>query len=189
MKPRSKSVWMAPAARGAVVPRRMLDVGTGTGILALAGALWGAAEVTAVDVKPEAVAAARANAARNGLAARVRVSGELPPPNFDSCPATKTEWAFSPDGGVYGCTATVGHAAHRLGTFFPEERLDAGAVSRWSGRSALTIPACQGCSLAPVCGGGCGAVAWRRTGTPNETDCRPVRELYGLGARYHRLGQ
>ena len=64
----------------AVVPRRMLDVGTGTGILALAGALWGAAEVTAVDVKPEAVAAARANAARNGLAARVRVGGELPPP-------------------------------------------------------------------------------------------------------------
>jgi ribosomal protein L11 methyltransferase len=64
----------------AVVPRRMLDVGTGTGILALAGALWGAAEVAAVDVKPEAVAAARANAARNGLAARVRVGGELPPP-------------------------------------------------------------------------------------------------------------
>jgi len=63
----------------AAVPRRMLDVGTGTGILALAGAIWGAAEVVAVDVKPEAVAAARANAARNRLAARVRVAGELPP--------------------------------------------------------------------------------------------------------------
>jgi len=61
------------------VPHRMLDVGTGTGILALAGATWGAAEVVALDVKPEAVAAARANAARNGLAARVRVAGELPP--------------------------------------------------------------------------------------------------------------
>jgi ribosomal protein L11 methyltransferase len=63
----------------AVVPHRMLDVGTGTGILALAGAIWGAAEVAAIDVKPEAVAAARANAARNGFAARVRVAGELPP--------------------------------------------------------------------------------------------------------------
>ena len=63
----------------AAVPRRMLDVGTGTGILALAGAIWGAAEVVAVDVKPDAVAAARANAARNRLAARVRVAGELPP--------------------------------------------------------------------------------------------------------------
>ena len=63
----------------AVVPRRMLDVGTGTGILALAGAIWGTAEVLAIDVKPDAVAAALANAARNGLAERVRVAGELPP--------------------------------------------------------------------------------------------------------------
>jgi ribosomal protein L11 methyltransferase len=63
----------------AVVPRRLLDVGTGTGILALAGAIWGAAAVVAVDVKADAVAAARANAARNGLAARVQVAGELPP--------------------------------------------------------------------------------------------------------------
>jgi ribosomal protein L11 methyltransferase len=63
----------------ATVPHRLLDVGTGTGILAMAGAIWGAAEVFAVDVKPEAVTAARANAARNGLAARMRVAGELPP--------------------------------------------------------------------------------------------------------------
>jgi uncharacterized protein len=116
-------------------------------------------------------------------------TGELPPANFDACPATKTEWAFSPDGGVYGCTATVGHPAHRLGAFFPEESRDAAAIARWSHRSALTVPACRGCSLAPVCGGGCGAVAWNRTGTPQETDCRPVKELYGLGARFYRLGE
>lgn len=115
-------------------------------------------------------------------------TGELPPANFDACPATKTEWAFSPDGGVFGCTATVGHPAHRLGTYFPEVSRDEAAISTWSGRSALTLPACTSCSLAPVCGGGCGAVAWNRTGTPRETDCRPVRELYGLGARFHGLG-
>ena len=68
----------------AAIPHRMLDVGTGTGILALAGAIWGAAEVVALDVKPEAVAAARANAARNGLAARVRVVSELPPIEEDA---------------------------------------------------------------------------------------------------------
>jgi uncharacterized protein len=116
-------------------------------------------------------------------------TGELPPPNFDACPATKTEWAFAPDGGVYGCTATVGHAAHRLGSYFPAAGLDEAAVARWRGRSTLTIPGCQGCALAAVCGGGCGAVAWHRTGTPLETDCRPVRELYGLGARFLGLGQ
>lgn len=115
-------------------------------------------------------------------------AGELPPPNFDACPATKTEWAFSPEGGVFGCTATVGHPQHRLGTFFPAEARDEAAIARWSGRSTLTIPACQGCGLASVCGGGCGAVAWHRTGSPLETDCRPVKELYGLGARFYDLG-
>jgi uncharacterized protein len=115
-------------------------------------------------------------------------TGELPAPNFDACPAAKTEWAFGPDGSIYGCTATVGHPAHRLGRFFPAEERDEGAIARWSGRSVLTVPKCQGCALAPVCGGGCAAVAWSRTGTTAETDCRPVRELYGLGARFHQLG-
>ncbi len=115
-------------------------------------------------------------------------AGELPPPNFDACPATKTEWAFSPEGGVFGCTATVGHPAHRLGSFYPEVARDEAAIARWNGRSTLTIPACQGCGLASVCGGGCGAVAWHRTGSALETDCRPVRELYGLGARFYALG-
>jgi len=115
-------------------------------------------------------------------------AGELPPPNFDACPAAKTEWAFSPDGGVYGCTATVGHPQHRLGSFYPVASRDEAAIERWSGRSTLTVPGCQGCALAPVCGGGCGAVAWSRTGSAQETDCRPVRELYGLGARFYGLG-
>jgi uncharacterized protein len=116
-------------------------------------------------------------------------TGELPAPNFDACPAAKTEWAFGPDGSIYGCTATVGHPAHRLGRFFPAEERDEQAIARWSGRSTLTVAKCQGCALAPVCGGGCAAVAWSRSGTPMETDCRPVPELYGLGARFHRLGE
>ncbi len=115
-------------------------------------------------------------------------TGELPAPNFDACPAAKTEWAFGPDGSVYGCTATVGHASHRLGTFFPEVTRDEAAIAQWSGRSTLTVAGCQGCALAPACGGGCAAVAWSRTGQTMETDCRPVRELYGLGARFYGLG-
>ena len=115
-------------------------------------------------------------------------AGELPPPSFDACPAAKTEWAFSPDGGVYGCTATVGHPRHRLGTYHPAIARDEDAILRWSGRGTLTMPACQGCALAPVCGGGCGAVAWNQTGSERSPDCRPVRELYGLGVRFHGLG-
>jgi uncharacterized protein len=112
-------------------------------------------------------------------------TGELPAPNFDACPATKKEWAFAPDGTLYGCTATVGHPAHALGRFHPEITRDDAAIAAWRRRSTLTIPGCSACALAPVCGGGCGAVAWAREGTPLVEDCRPVPELYGLGARYY----
>jgi uncharacterized protein len=115
-------------------------------------------------------------------------TGEFPVPNFDGCPATKKEWAFAPDGGVYGCTATVGHAKHRLGSFFPAITRDEAAIERWRARNVFTIPACRACASAPVCGGGCGAVAAERTGEIAGPDCRPVKEILGLGARYYGLG-
>ncbi len=57
------------------VGRRVLDVGTGTGILGMAALLFGAKEVLAIDNDPLAVAAAIENAERNGLAGAMRVSG------------------------------------------------------------------------------------------------------------------
>lgn len=51
----------------------VLDVGCGSGILTLAAIGLGAADVTAVDVDPVAVATTRANVARNGAAERVHV--------------------------------------------------------------------------------------------------------------------
>ena len=51
----------------------MLDVGTGTGILAMAGALSGFRQVLALDIDPEAVAIARINVSVNHLEDRVTV--------------------------------------------------------------------------------------------------------------------
>ena len=48
--------------------RRVLDVGTGTGVLAIAAALAGATEVVAIDVDRRAVSVAADNAARNQVA-------------------------------------------------------------------------------------------------------------------------
>ena len=50
-----------------------LDIGTGSGILAIAAARLGYAPVDAFDFDPEAVRAALANARRNQVAARIRL--------------------------------------------------------------------------------------------------------------------
>jgi uncharacterized protein len=114
-------------------------------------------------------------------------TGELPAPNFDGCPATKKEWAFGPDGTLYGCTATVGNPRYQLGRFYPNVERDEKAIGAWNGRSTFSIAECSDCNLAPMCGGGCGAIAAARTGSPMKPDCRPVRELLGLGARFYGL--
>lgn len=50
----------------------VLDVGCGSGVLAIAAAALGASRVVAVDVDPDAVAVTIANARRNGVAVQVR---------------------------------------------------------------------------------------------------------------------
>lgn len=52
---------------------QMIDLGTGSGILAIAAARCGARRVLAIDNDPVAVAVARANVRRNGVARRVTV--------------------------------------------------------------------------------------------------------------------
>jgi ribosomal protein L11 methyltransferase len=53
---------------------RVLDVGTGTGILGMAAALFGADRVVGIDNDPEAIAAAFENVRRNGLEQRMSVA-------------------------------------------------------------------------------------------------------------------
>jgi predicted nicotinamide N-methyase len=53
--------------RELVAGRRVVDVGAGGGIVAIAAALMGAAAVTAVDIEPYAIEACRLNAAENGV--------------------------------------------------------------------------------------------------------------------------
>jgi len=69
----------ALADRGVLGGARVLDVGCGSGILAIAALRLGAARALGLDTDPIAVGATVANARRNGLARRIRArSGSLP---------------------------------------------------------------------------------------------------------------
>ncbi len=57
-------------------PFQVLDIGTGTGILAIAAVKLGAPGVVAIDIDPDAIAAARLNAERNGCGDRIALALE-----------------------------------------------------------------------------------------------------------------
>ncbi len=67
--------------RGLSPGAEVLDLGTGSGIQAIAAARLGAGRVLALDTDPEAVTAARANILANGLDAVIKVEpGTIPHP-------------------------------------------------------------------------------------------------------------
>lgn len=57
-------------------PQRVLDVGTGSGILAIAAAALGAKRVLACDIEPDSCRIAEENAALNRVESRMEVTGE-----------------------------------------------------------------------------------------------------------------
>ena len=68
-----------------VAGRRVLDLGTGSGLVAIAAARCGAASVTGFDIDPHAIAAARLNAEANGVEISLICQDLLggPPPDTD----------------------------------------------------------------------------------------------------------
>ena len=68
--------WLDGAALGGA---RVLDVGTGSGILALAALALGARVVRAIDIDPQALIATRDNALRNGVASGLEIAAAEAP--------------------------------------------------------------------------------------------------------------
>ena len=69
--------------RTVAVGDSLLDYGCGSGILAIAAAKLGAASVAGVDIDPQAVEAANANAERNGVVARFADSAQALAGEYD----------------------------------------------------------------------------------------------------------
>lgn len=67
---------------------RVLDVGTGSAILAIGAAMLGAGAVDAVDNDPDAILNARHNVDRNGVAGIVRLKEQAVDPSYLRAPGT-----------------------------------------------------------------------------------------------------
>jgi len=61
----------------------VLDYGCGSGILAIAAAKFGAAQVVGVDIDPDAVQSTRANAAENQVAVQAGLPDSVADDRFD----------------------------------------------------------------------------------------------------------
>jgi methylase of polypeptide subunit release factors len=82
--------------------KRVVEVGTGSGVIALAAARAGAEQVVALDINPNAALAAADNAQRNGLGDRVvglcsnLMSAVAPRPVFDVILSSPPSFAGEP---------------------------------------------------------------------------------------------
>ena len=113
-------------------------------------------------------------------------TGEMYMASFDTCPACKTEWVFDLHGDVYGCTASCGRSEYKLGSFWPEVKINTDSINAWKSRDVKSITKCQDCKYDVVCGGGCGVVAANKNdGNVHLPDCRPIQEIFEIGINHY----
>ncbi|MBP7554055.1 MAG: radical SAM protein [Spirochaetes bacterium] len=117
---------------------------------------------------------------------RLIEDGEMYIPNFDACPATKSEYVLDGTGKIYGCTASCGRNGYEIGTFYPEIKIHEDKTADWQKRSILTIKECADCPVGVVCGGGCGVISYEKTGKILSPNCKPVKEIMDLGILYYK---
>lgn len=119
-------------------PRSVLDVGTGSGVMALVLARAGVPEVHGVDVRPEWAPLQRASARDSGLDVRWRTADvrDLDGPTVDCCVCNPPY--FRPGAGPVSPDPVRAHARHALAGDLDEL---IGAMARLAPRVALVLPA------------------------------------------------
>lgn len=99
-------------------------------------------------------------------------------PRFHYCEACRGDlYTFGPEGLVYVCTESIGDRGNAVGRYAPRFRLSRKKLTRWHGRSVVTLTECQECSIATFCGGGCAYAALKRYGTPMRAICDDAQSV------------
>jgi ribosomal protein L11 methyltransferase len=115
-----------------VAPSSLVDLGCGSGVLAIAAARLGFDPVVAIDVEEEAVTAARANAAVNGVAVDVRRGDVL----RDALPATDVAVANITVGDAHALAGRVESATLITSGYLVSEQIDFAGWERANRREA-----------------------------------------------------
>jgi len=95
-----------------------------------------------------------------------RLDNDLPLPLKPSyCSANTGMYIFAPDNHLYACWEAVGDSISKVGTYYPEYKVDSKMMDRWKSRVASRIDECHQCEFVMFCGGGCTINAYRKNGT------------------------
>lgn len=114
------------------------------------------------------------------LSRTVQDGTELQPRPF-YCSAHCQAFAFDPFGDVYSCPRGVGDKTFSIGRYTPVLQFNEN-YEQWFNRDVLSIPDCQLCELALLCGGGCAYEAFLQSNTIYEGYCDRYKAFlkYGL---------
>ena len=107
-------------------------------------------------------------------------TGELPFHRFFSCEAHINLYALDLYGNIYCCYDACGLPQFSVGKFYPNVQLNLDKVRLWRERSALDIPKCRKCVVAPHCGGGCQFLAFEKYGDFLSPICESIEQAYCL---------
>lgn len=99
------------------------------------------------------------------------------PPLFTYCEANGLRYfAFGSDGYIYPCGQSVGQIPLAIGRYDPQLELWSKQCEMWANRSVMTMPQCQECAIATLCGGGCAYGAYLQTGSVSMPNCQNSKE-------------
>lgn len=78
-------------------------------------------------------------------------------PVLRHCGASKNQFILDCKSNIYKCWHGIGNNDYRVGTFYPEYKLDEVKINDWFNRSVKILDKCKNCKYRYICGTGCPA--------------------------------
>lgn len=101
-------------------------------------------------------------------------------PTMWRCEAVLGQYVFDPFGGLYTCFEGAGNGQARIGSYFPEFKIDVESKQAWDRLNAVENPVCGECRYRFVCTSGCPLA----TINDGKTECLPIEQEMALAWNY-----